>query len=145
AEEEQVRRAADAVVRQLGRLDVAMANAGFGVTGPIEALGFDEWRRQFDVNVIGAAMTAKHALPHLRAAKGRLGLVGSVAAFVPLAPFGPYAASKYALRAIGQTLAVELAGTGVSVTTLHPGFVESEIAQVDNTGVFNPGRADPRP
>ena len=58
---------------------------------------------------------------------------------------GAYCASKAALRAIGQVLAIELASTGVSATTLHPGFVVSEIAQVDNAGRFDPSRQDPRP
>lgn len=144
-DEESVRRASDAVVDQLGRLDIAVANAGFGVMGPIESLTADEWRRQLDVNVVGVAMTAKHSLPYLRETKGRLAIVGSVAAFVPLAKNGAYVASKYAVRAIGQTLAIELAGSGVSVTTIHPGFVESEIAQVDNEGRFAAERKDPRP
>jgi NAD(P)-dependent dehydrogenase (short-subunit alcohol dehydrogenase family) len=144
-DEAQVSRAADAIVQQLGKLDIAVANAGFSVAGPIETLTADEWRRQLEVNVIGVAMTAKHALPYLRKSRGRLGLVGSVAAFVPVAKNGAYVASKYAVRAIGQTLAIELAGTGVTCTTLHPGFVASEIAQVDNEGRFDPARADHRP
>ncbi len=144
-DEEQVARAAEAVVHHLGKLDVAVANAGFGVMGGIETLTAEDWRRQLDTNVVGVALTAKHALPHLRATQGRLGLVGSVAGFLPVPKSGAYVASKYAVRAIGQTLAVELVGTGVSVTLLHPGFVESEIAQVDNQGVHHPERADPRP
>ncbi len=144
-DEESVRRAADAVVHQLGRMDVAVANAGFGVAGAIESLTADEWRRQLDVNVVGVAMTAKHALPYLRETRGRLALVGSVAAYVPLAMNGAYVASKAAVRAIGGTLAIELAGSGVSVTTIHPGFVESEIALVDNEGNFSAERTDPRP
>ena len=144
-DEESVRRAALAVHDQLGRLDVAIANAGFGVAGSIEKLTADEWRRQLDVNVVGAAMTAKHALPYLRETKGRIGIVGSVAAFVPLAKNGAYVASKFAVRGLGASLAIELAGSGVSVTTLHPGFVESDIARVDNQGVHHAEREDPRP
>ena len=144
-DEAAVAHTADAVQHQLGKLDVAIANAGFSVAGSIEQLGADAWRRQLEVNVVGVAMTAKHALPFLRETRGRLALVGSVAAFVPLANNGAYVASKFAVRAIGQTLAIELAGSGVSCTTLHPGFVESEIAKVDNAGSFDASRADPRP
>lgn len=144
-DESEVQRAAEIAVRQLGKLDVAVANAGFAVAGRIETLSADEWRRQLDVNVVGVALTAKHALAHLRATRGRLALVGSVAAYMPVAKNGAYVASKYAVRAIGQTLAIELAGSGVSCTTIHPGFVESEIAQVDNGGEFDPARADDRP
>lgn len=143
--EEQLARATKGIAAQLGKIDVAIANAGYAVAGPIETLSADEWRSQLETNVVGCAMTAKHALPYLRETKGRLGLVGSVAAFVPLAKNGAYVASKYAVRAIGQTLAIELAGTGVSCTTLHPGFVASEIAQVDNLGRHDASKVDNRP
>jgi len=72
-------------------------------------------------------------------------LVGSVSGFVASPGMAPYHASKYAVRAIGQSLSMELAGSGVSCTSIHPGFVASEIAQVDNTGVFRPEVADRRP
>ncbi len=143
--EQDVKRAVDDVVAALGRMDVAIANAGFSVSGRIEKLSADDWRRQLETNVIGAAMTARYALPHLHTAKGRMVLVGSVSAMLPAPGLGAYTASKYAVRAIGQTLAIELTGTGVSCTTVHPGFVESEIAQVDNEGRHDPARKDRRP
>jgi NADP-dependent 3-hydroxy acid dehydrogenase YdfG len=129
----------------LGSMDVAVANAGLAITGKFEDLGDAEWRRQLDVNVLGAVSTARHALPALRQRKGRLALVGSVAGFVCLARSSAYCASKFAIRAIGATLSQELHGSGVSCTTIHPGFVDSEIAQVDNQGVFRPEREDRRP
>jgi NAD(P)-dependent dehydrogenase (short-subunit alcohol dehydrogenase family) len=144
-QEPDVARAAKQVVSTFGRIDVAIANAGFSVAGRVESLSADDWRRQLETNVVGAAMTAKYALPSLRETKGRLALVGSVSAFIPTPRMGAYTASKYALRAIGQTLAMELAGSGVSCTLLHPGFVESEIAQVDNAGTHDPSREDKRP
>ena len=64
---------------------------------------------------------------------------------MPAPKTGAYTASKYALRAIGQTLSMELAGSGVTCTLLHPGFVESEIARVDNDGKHHPDREDKRP
>lgn len=144
-DEQDVSRTVDAVHEQLGRLDVAVANAGFGVVGPVETLTAEDWRRQLDVNVVGAALTAKHALAYLRESKGRLGLVGSVAGFVPLAKNGAYVASKWAVRGLGATLAVELAGSGVSCTTMHPGFVESDIHKVDNAGNVREDKKDKRP
>lgn len=144
-EEEQVARAADRVARELGRMDVAIANAGLSVSGTIESLSAADWRRQLDTNVIGLALTARYALPHLRETAGRLVLVGSVTSMVASPKSGAYSASKHAVRAIGATLSLELHGTGVTCTTLHPGFVESEIAQVDNEGTFHPEREDRRP
>lgn len=133
------------IVDHFGRLDVAVANAGFGVTGRIERLDAAAWRRQLETNVVGTVITARCALSYLRKTRGRLVLVASVAGFLTGPRFGPYSASKYAVRAIGQTLAIELAGTGVSCTTLAPGFVESEIGRVDNDGRYDPARPDTRP
>ncbi|MDH3200212.1 MAG: SDR family NAD(P)-dependent oxidoreductase [Myxococcales bacterium] len=144
-DEASIERAVRQVVETLGRLDVTVANAGFSVAGKIAKLSAEDWRRQLDVNVIGLAMTARYSIPHLMEHSGRLVLVGSVASMLATPGVGAYSASKYAVRAIGQTLAVELHGTGVSCTTIHPGFIESEIAQVDNRGVFDASREDTRP
>lgn len=143
-EEPQVEAAAQTVRDHFGRIDVAIANAGFGVTGRIAELDADAWRRQLDVNVVGLAVTARHALPHLRDTSGRLALVGSVASMVTLPKTGAYSASKAAVRSIGQALSLELDGTGVSCTTIHPGLVESEIARVDNSNTHDPDRRETR-
>ncbi len=145
SDEEQVAAAVAQVIETWGRLDVAIANAGFGVGGAIINLSAEEWRRQFDTNVVGVAMTAKYTIPELKKHEGRLVLMGSVAGTVAMPGNGAYHASKYAVRAIGQTLSMELVGTGVSCTTIQPGFVESEIGQVDNSGQFREDWQDRRP
>ncbi|SFT90313.1 Short-chain dehydrogenase [Algoriphagus locisalis] len=141
--------ALDIAVQQIistwGRMDVVVANAGFGVFGSIDTLTAKDWNRQLQGNVMGLALTVKYALPHLKENKGMIGLVGSVGAYLPNPNLGAYGASKAAVHSIGQTLQVELMGTGVSCTTMHPGFVVSEIARMDNDGVWHPERADPRP
>jgi NAD(P)-dependent dehydrogenase (short-subunit alcohol dehydrogenase family) len=144
-DEARVAGAVEALMARFGRLDVAVANAGYAVRGRVERLTAADWRRQLDVNVVGVAMTARHAIPHLRATRGRLALVASVAGLIPAPGAGAYSASKAAVRAMGQALAVELHGSGVSCTTLFPGFVESEIGQVDNEGVFRPDDRDRLP
>jgi NAD(P)-dependent dehydrogenase (short-subunit alcohol dehydrogenase family) len=144
-DEEEVARAVAAVVARGGRLDVVVANAGFSVGGRVETLSAADWRRQFDVNVVGAAITARHAIPHLRATRGRIGLVGSVAALALFPGFAAYQASKAAVLALGRTLAMELAADGISVTVLQPGFVSTDIARVDNQGRLDPTREDKRP
>ncbi len=138
-------RAVDQVVGEFGQLDVVVANAGFSVSGRVLRHTAEDWRRQFETNVIGAAMTVHHAMPELLKTGGRVALVASVASMFTYPTGGPYCASKAALRAIGKTLSIELTGTGVSCTTIHPGFVESEIAQVDNHGHFDASRPDSRP
>ena len=144
-EEAAIENAVQQIIKIWGRLDVVIANAGFGVFGNIEKLTAKDWNRQLQGNVTGLALTVKYALPHLKKNNGRIGLVGSVGAFLPNPNLGAYGASKAAVNSIGQTLQVELMGTGVSCTTLHPGFVVSEIARIDNDGVWHPERPDPRP
>jgi NAD(P)-dependent dehydrogenase (short-subunit alcohol dehydrogenase family) len=144
-DEKQQERAMREIAATFGRLDVAVANAGFSIGGSIETLTADDWRRQLDTNVVGAAMTARYALPELYKTRGRIGLVGSVSAFFAAPGYAAYHCSKHALRALGLTLAVELQGTGVSTTTVHPGFVDSEIQKVDRSGRFDPNRRDRRP
>lgn len=144
-DEKAVYAAAALVVEELGKLDCVVANAGFGVGGAIEKVAAAEWRRQFDTNVVGLVSTASASIPYLRETNGRVVLVGSVSSFIAQPNTGPYHASKYAVRSIGQTLAMELHGTGVTCTTIHPGFVESEIGQVDNSGEFHADWQDKRP
>jgi NAD(P)-dependent dehydrogenase (short-subunit alcohol dehydrogenase family) len=144
-DEAAVERAVATVVEHFGKLDVAVANAGFSVAGSVASLSADDWRRQLDINVVGAALTARHAIPHLEKTRGRLALVGSVAGLVYFPGFAAYQASKAAVLALGRTLAMELAPKGVSCTVLQPGFVSTDIAKVDNQGRFDPNRRDPRP
>ncbi len=137
-----------AVARTLaewGRLDVLVANAGFGVTGTLERLTLDDYRRQFETNVFGVLRTIYAGLPALRSSRGRLVIVGSVSGHVALAGASPYAMSKFAVRALAQSLAFELAPAGVAVTLVSPGFVDTEIHQIDNRGRHHPGARHPAP
>lgn len=145
ASEAACRDAVARIVAELGKLDVAVANAGAGVSGKFERLEMADWRRQLDVNVFGVLHTIYAALPELRKTGGRLALVSSVLGLMTAPGQSAYAASKFAVRAIGLTLAQELHGSGVSVTTIYPGFVESDIARTDNQGHFDAARKDPRP
>ncbi|MFZ6663677.1 SDR family NAD(P)-dependent oxidoreductase [Peijinzhouia sedimentorum] len=133
------------LISEYGKLDIAIANAGFGVVGKIEDLTEKDWQRQLNGNVVGLALTIKYALPELRKTQGRIVLMGSVSAFVPNPNVGAYGASKAAVHSIGETLQVELLGSGVTCTTIHPGFVVSEITRIDNDGSYHKDREDPRP
>lgn len=132
-------------IRKFGRLDIVVANAGFGVVGRIERLTVEDYHRQFDTNVYGVIRTVRAALPELKRSKGRLGIVGSVNGFLALPGNTPYAMSKYAVRALAEGLRPELAAEGISVTHIAPGFVESEIRQVDNKGNLHGAAKDPVP
>jgi uncharacterized protein len=132
-------------VERYGRLDMAVANAGFGVVGSIEKLDVGDYRRQFETNVFAVLETIKASLAELRKTRGRLVLIGSVAGYVSTPNASPYAMSKFAIRALALALGPELAPSGVSVTLISPGFIESEIRQVDNRGVHHAHAKDPLP
>ena len=144
-DEASVASAVDRVVGELERLDVAVANAGFSVDGRVAELSDEDWRRQYDTNVFGLLSTIRHAMPHLREAGGRMVLIASVAAFLPFPKAGAYSSSKAAVGAIGETLSAELAGAPVTCTTIHPGFVSSELPQIDRQGRHRPEWEDRRP
>jgi short-subunit dehydrogenase len=120
--------------RELGGLDVAVANAGFAVTGRLERLALDDYRRQLETNVFGVLRTVYAALPALKRARGQLAIMGSVSGHVPTPGLSPYNMSKFAVRALAEDLHDELRAKGVGVTLLSPGFVVSEIGRVDNQG-----------
>lgn len=135
----------DDIVKREGGIDVAIANAGFGVVGDFQTLDAAAWRRQFEVNVIGLTITARAAIPYLLKRRGRLALIGSVAGMIPGPSTAPYSASKAAVLSIARSLAIELNGSGASCTGIYPGFIESEIGRVDNSGTFHKDATDQRP
>jgi short-subunit dehydrogenase len=128
-------RAAAAGRAAFGKLDVVVANAGFGVTGLLERLSLDDYRRQLETNVFGVLRTVYATLEDLKKSCGRLVVIGSVSGHVAVAGSSAYSMSKFAVRGLAASLGHELAEHGVSVTLISPGFVESEIRQVDNRGV----------
>lgn len=133
------------VVDTFGGIDVAVANAGFGVSGYFMRLKTEAFRRQFETNVFGLIDTVQAVLPHLIRSKGRLGLVASVAGQMGTPQSGAYSASKFAVVGLAETLYYELAAFGVSVTCIEPGFIETEFRSVDSRGVYRPERKDPVP
>lgn len=132
-----------ATVRKFGRLDVAIANAGFGVTGTIAELSVEDYRRQFETNVFGVLRTVKAVLEELKKSRGSLALLGSVAGHIALPQGSPYAMSKFAVHALAESLRHELKPDGISVTLISPGFVDSDIRRVDNEGRLHAGSQDP--
>jgi short-subunit dehydrogenase len=140
-----VERAAAAAVNEFGRIDVVVANAGFGVVGRVERLQLEDYRRQFETNVFGVLRTIHATLVQLEKTRGRLVIIGSVAGYVAAPGSSPYAMSKFALRALAETLGHEVRPRGVSVTIANPGFVESEIRLVDNRGALREAARDSIP
>jgi NADP-dependent 3-hydroxy acid dehydrogenase YdfG len=117
-----------------GRIDVVVANAGFGVVGPAERLGLEDYRRQFETNVFGVLRTLYATLDDLKRSRGSFTIIGSVSGHLATPGGSPYAMSKFAVRALADALRGELGHAGIAVTLISPGFVESEIRLVDNHG-----------
>ena len=132
----------DQVIKRWGQLDVVIANAGFGVAGPFKRLKAEDYQRQFDTNIFGVIHTLKTALPYLEKSKGRAVIIGSVNGYVSLSSNSAYAMSKFAIRALAQSLWIEWAKLNVSATLIEPGFVESEIRKVNNQGVYKADAKD---
>jgi NAD(P)-dependent dehydrogenase (short-subunit alcohol dehydrogenase family) len=121
----------DRVVTESGRIDVLVNNAGYGSFGALEDVPLDEARRQFEVNVFGAARLCQLVLPHLRAqGSGRIINVSSVGArmYQPLG--GWYHATKYAVEGLSDCLRVELRPFGIDVVMIRPGGIDTEFLGV---------------
>lgn len=128
--------AVSAALEEFGHIDIVLANAGFGVTGTVEELGLEDFRRQFETNVFGVLRTVYATLDALKATRGTLGIVGSVAGWISRPGGAAYSMSKFAVRALANSLHHELEPAGVAVTLISPGFVQSEIRRVHNDGNY---------
>lgn len=140
-----VERAVAEAVRHWGRVDIAIANAGFGVVGPIKTLSIDDYRRQFETNVFGVLRTIYAALPQIERTKGNIVIIGSVAGWTATPGASPYSMSKFAIRALANCITPELRQSGVRVTLISPGFVASNIRRIDNRGELHASAKEPVP
>jgi NAD(P)-dependent dehydrogenase (short-subunit alcohol dehydrogenase family) len=109
------------------QLRAVVNNAGMGVNVPIEAFPVDEWRKLFEVNLFGHIAVTQAVLPALIRSRGRMVNISSVGGKVAMATYGPYAATKFALEAVSDSLRRELAATGVQVVVVEPGAVSTEM------------------
>ena len=111
-------------LERFGRLDVAFANAGFGAKRGFARESVEHWRSMVLTNVYGAALTIRATLDALTRARGHLLLTGSVAGR-KAQPGSLYSATKWAVSALGEGARQELNGTGVRVTLIEPGMVDT--------------------
>lgn len=130
---------------RFSKIDVVIANAGFGVAGFIRKLKLEDYRRQFETNVFGVLRTIYASLDALRESRGQLVLIGSVAGEISLPQSSPYTMSKAAVHALARSIGPELRAEGIALTLIAPGFVESEIRKVDNRGALHQEAKDPIP
>ncbi len=125
--------AVDTAVARFGRLDVVVANAGITALGSFEDTSDAAFERVMDVNLHGAVRTVRPALPHLRATRGHVVVMSSVAGFAPVLGRPAYVAAKHAVTGLFTSLAVELAPQGIGVTVVHPSFLATSPADRNAT------------
>jgi short-subunit dehydrogenase len=130
---------------QFGGVDVAVANAGFGLAGAMAKLTLSDVRRQLETNLFGVLRTFYAARASLIERHGVLVMIGSVSGFVSVPGTVAYSVSKFGVRALAEGLRAELHRDGVAVVHIAPGFIRSEIRQVDNQGQLHPEARDPVP
>jgi NAD(P)-dependent dehydrogenase (short-subunit alcohol dehydrogenase family) len=112
---------------RVDRLDGLVDNAGISIAAPLEYLPLEELRRQLEVNVVGQLACVQAFLPALRAAPGRIVLMGSIAGKSAIPFLGAYAMSKHALEAMADSLRLELAPDGIHVALVEPGTIATPI------------------
>lgn len=124
------------VIKNEGRIDVLINNAGFGLNAAIEDVSMADARSQFEVNVFGMARMIQLVLPYMRKqGEGKIINISSVAGKVSSPMAGWYHASKHAVEALSDSLRMEVAKFGIDVVIIEPGSVKSEWGTIarDNT------------
>jgi NAD(P)-dependent dehydrogenase (short-subunit alcohol dehydrogenase family) len=134
-DEDSVRSAVAAVVSDFNRLDLVVNNAAVFQTAPLSALSLGEWNEAFETNARGPFLVSREALPHLRAANGRIVNIGSLGGLHAWAGYAHYCASKAALHSLTQAMAKAFAPE-VSVNCIAPGWIEMENDSVRSAAHF---------
>lgn len=124
--EEDIAAAVDTVMRECGRIDLLVNNAGFGISGAVEFTETEAAMRQFDVNFFGAVRMCRAVLPVMReAGGGKIINIGSVAGAVPIPFQAYYSAAKSALCAYTLALANEVRPFGITAVCIQPGDIRT--------------------
>ena len=123
-----VREAADVVRRELGPIDILIANAGIGTSNHALQLTPEHAANVVNINLLGAVNSVAAVLPEMTERRqGRLVAISSLAAYRGLAKSAAYCASKAALSSYFESLRIDLRGSGVGVTVIHPGFIKTDL------------------
>lgn len=141
-EEPQAREAVERTVREFGRLDTLVNNAGVMLLGPVEDAPVEEWQKMVQINVLGLLYTAHAALPHLlKAAEDSerrvadMVNISSVAGRVANSGSGVYNATKFGVGAFSESLRQEVTKRHVRVSLVEPGAVDTELVGHNRDGV----------
>ncbi len=130
SEEAQCARMVAEAVAQLGGLDVLIVNAGVSMYARFEEItDVTVFERLMRVNYLGAVWSTFHALPHIKASRGAIVAVSSLTGKAGVPTRTAYAASKHAMHGFYDSLRAELHDSGVQITLVCPGFVDTEVRQ----------------
>lgn len=125
---DQVKNLVDTAVKEYGRVDVMLNNAGVMPQSPLERLKIDEWDRLIDVNIKGVLYGIAAALPHMKQQQsGHIINVSSVAGHKIRAGSVVYAATKHAVRALSEGLRLEVKPYNIRTTIISPGAIDTEL------------------
>lgn len=124
-----INKAIETVIKEEGKLDVLINNAGMGITGPIEDTPTEEMRRVFNTNLFGAIDMMKAVLPQMRSqGSGLIINITSIAGYMGLPFRGIYSATKGALELVTEAVRMEVKDFGIQVTNVAPGDFATNIA-----------------
>ncbi len=151
--EDSVAAAVAAAAGSDGQLDVAVANAGSGVPGPLMMLDTNHWRFANDLNILGTALTIKHAALAMKERGGSIVTISSVEGFQIAKYMAPYTVTKAAVEALTRCAALELAPFQIRVNCIQPGYIPTDATAmafddegaadlVDRTPLARPGLAE---
>lgn len=118
---------AAAAERVGAELHALVNNAGIALSGPVEVVPIDEWRRIVEINLLGPVAVTRALLPAILRARGRVVNMSSIGGRVANPLFGPYSATKFALEAVSDALRREVAAHGVRVISIEPGGIATPI------------------
>lgn len=122
-------------VRAIGRLDILVNNAGFAMSGFVEEVSVDEYKKQFDTNFFGLIAVTQQLLPLMREQKsGKIINISSISGLIGFPGLSPYVASKHAVEGLTESLRIELKPFNIDVALVEPGSYQ--------TNIWTTGRVD---
>ncbi|MEW5841024.1 SDR family oxidoreductase [Nitrososphaera sp.] len=141
--DQSVRQAVDTIMKENGRIDVLVNNAGYGLFGPVEELSMEELKAQFETNFFGLVRVTQAVLPAMRKQEGGGGKIiniSSIGGRVGFPGSPAYCSTKFAVEGLSETMAFELEPFGIRVVLVEPGMIKTNFA---GAGVVAKNTQDP--